>query len=419
MRVIGLISGTSVDGIDAAMLTIDGPPEALNVQFLAGETFPYPADVRSRILDLCGGAAIAMAELAELDEAIAQSFAEAALHLQAQHGPADLIGSHGQTVFHRPRFTGVEKAEGRGQRAEGGASLAGVPPLAYTLQLGRGDWIAYQTGIMTVNNFRQADVEAGGEGAPLVPPVDVALLRHETRDRCIQNIGGIGNVAYLPARQSGGDRFLGWDTGPGNSLLDLAVQQLSNGQFTYDANGAWAAQGTPSQGLVQRWLNHPYFHQRPPKSTGRELFGQAFMTACWQEAQAEGLGDADFLATLTELTAASIADSYRRFLPRLPDEVLVCGGGSRNQYLKSRLQQLLAPAIVKTTDDAGVNADFKEAIAFAVLAYWRISHYPGNLPAATGAHQAVVLGEIHLPPGGTHARMMGVPEPSGDLIGTP
>lgn len=408
MQVIGLISGTSVDGIDAALVKLDGSPDALHVNFVGGETFPYPAAVRSRILDLCGGAAITMAEFAELDEAIAQAFAEAALQLQTRYGSADLIGSHGQTVFHRPR-----------PPAPLPPSSPSPHPLAYTLQLGRGDWIAHRTGLLTVNNFRQADVEAGGEGAPLVPPVDVALLRHETCDRCIQNIGGIGNVAYLPARQSGHDNFLGWDTGPGNSLLDLAVQQLSKGHQHFDANGAWAAQGTPCQSLVQHWLNHPYFQQVPPKSTGRELFGSDFLTRCWQDAQPHNLTESDFLATLTELTAASIADSYRRFLPQLPDEVLVCGGGSRNPYLLSRIQNLLPSTLIKTTDDAGIHADFKEAIAFAVLAYWRISHYPGNLPAATGARQAVVLGQIHLPLGGTHVRMKGVPEPFGDLIGTP
>jgi len=417
MRVIGLISGTSVDGIDAALVAIGGPPDALNLQFIAGETVPYPPAVRSRILDLCAGGPIALAELAALDEAIAHCFAEAARHLQTHHGPADLIGSHGQTVFHRPRSNPFAEAEGRGQRAEG--TDLPTSPLAYTLQIGRGSWIAHQTGVLTVSNFRQADIEAGGEGAPLVPPVDVALLRHETCDRCIQNIGGIGNVAYLPARQSGSDAFLGWDTGPGNSLLDLAVQQLSRGEQSYDQDGAWAAQGTPAVSLVQRWLNHPYFQQRPPKSTGRELFGPEFLASCWQDAQASNLSDADFLATLTELTSASIADSYRRFLPRLPEELLVCGGGSRNPYLLSRLQENLPSVLVKTTDDAGINADFKEAIAFAVLAYWRIAHYPGNLPAATGARQAVVLGEIHLPPGGTHVRIGAVPEAYGELVGTP
>lgn len=416
MRVIGLISGTSVDGIDAAMVNLDGPPDALQLTFVGGETFPYPAEVRSHILDLCGGAPITMAKFAELDEAIAQAFAEAALQLQTRYGPADLIGSHGQTVFHRPRTHSPLLPH---SPAPSLPCPSAPLPLAYTLQLGRGDWIAHQTGLLTVNNFRQADVEAGGEGAPLVPPVDVALLRHERRDRCIQNIGGIGNVAYLPACQSGNAHFLGWDTGPGNSLLDLAIQQLSNGQLRFDQNGAWAAQGNPCQPLIEQWLSHPYFQQVPPKSTGRELFGPDFLTRCRQEAQPYPLTEADFLATLTEFTAASIADSYRRFLPHMPDEVLVCGGGSRNSYLMSRLQKLLPSVLVKTTDDAGIDADFKEAIAFAVLAYWRISHYPGNLPAATGARQAVVLGEIHLPPEGTHVRMRSVPEPFGDLIGTP
>lgn len=406
MRVIGLISGTSVDGIDAAIVDIDGAPDHPRLSLVAGTTYPYPNAVRSRILDLCAGAALSLADLADLDDAIAHTFAAAVQSLQAEQGTvADLIGSHGQTVFHRPR------------QSEDPSTLA------YSLQLGRGDRIAHLTGLTTVSNFRQADIALGGEGAPLVPAVDVVLLSHPTRDRCIQNLGGIGNVTYLPAtpdavtRPPASRRILGWDTGPGNTLLDLAVQALTQGQQRYDANGTWAAQGRPCQDLVTKWLQHPYFRQCPPKSTGRELFGVEFLAQCQHDAQPFGLSEADWLATLTEFTAASIADSYRRFLPQPPDEVLLAGGGSRNTYLCQRLAAHLAPAQVASTDAAGVNADFKEAIAFAVLAYWRVRGYPGNLPAVTGARQAVSLGDIYPSGADSRDRMSCEPAPSREQFG--
>ncbi|MCU0569053.1 MAG: anhydro-N-acetylmuramic acid kinase [Oculatellaceae cyanobacterium Prado106] len=375
MRVVGLISGTSVDGIDAALVEISGTVTDLQVSLIAGETYAYPEALRSQILSVCQGEALSMAAFAGLDDAIAQAFAEAAIAIQSGHSPAALIGSHGQTVYHRPA----------------------AQQLGYSLQLGRGALIAHLTGVTTISNFRVADIAAGGQGAPLVSPVDVALLSHPTYHRCVQNIGGIGNVTYLPARNTTASNrsVFGWDTGPGNTLLDLAIQQLSNGQQTYDADGAWAAQGTPCQPLVEQWLQQPFFQQQPPKSTGRELFGWEYLQTCLADAAPYALSPADLLATLTEFTAASIAQSYRDFLPQLPDQVLVCGGGSRNRYLKERLQVNLDPVTVYTTDDMGLSADFKEAIAFAVLAYWRQQEIPGNLPEVTGASQALLLGEIH------------------------
>lgn len=380
LRVVGLISGTSVDGIDAALVEIRGTTDDLQIALINSATYPYPGQLRSQILAVCAGEPLSMAEFAMLDDAIATAFAEAARQVQIGYAPAALLGSHGQTVYHRP------------------PNQKGSVSLGYSIQLGRGALIAHLTGITTVSNFRAADIAAGGEGAPMVPPVDACLLRHETLDRCIQNIGGIGNVAYLPAKTQDlkTNGLLGWDTGPGNSLLDLAVQRLSHGRLTFDHDGNWAAQGVPCQALVQQWLQQDFFHQRPPKSTGRELFGPAYLEQCLQDAAPYNLSDADLLATLTELTAASIADSYHRFLPRLPDQVLLCGGGSRNSYLKQRLQANLESALVSTTDEFGLSADFKEAIAFAVLAYWRCRGIPGNLPEVTGARQTVLLGEIHL-----------------------
>jgi anhydro-N-acetylmuramic acid kinase len=377
MRVIGLISGTSVDGIDAALVDISGSTVDLQVNLLAGKTYPYPTALREQILAVCGGASLSMAELAELDDAIAQQFAQAALSIQSGHPPANLIGSHGQTVYHRPPQKQANT-------------------MGYSLQLGRGALIAHLTRIPTITNFRAADIAAGGEGAPMVSKIDACLLGHLHKSRCIQNIGGIGNLTYLPPQNQPDweKQVVGWDTGPGNSLLDLAVQQLSNGTKTFDENGNWAASGTPYQPLVEQWLSHDYFQQLPPKSTGRELFGREFAQRCIADAQMHRLSDANLLATLTEFTAASIAHSYHTFLPNLPDQALLCGGGSRNHYLRQRLQALLPEVPVLTTEEAGLNVDFKEAIAFAVLAYWRKQDIPGNLPAVTGASRAVVLGDI-------------------------
>ncbi|MEG3958647.1 anhydro-N-acetylmuramic acid kinase [Microcoleus sp. herbarium2] len=391
-RVIGLISGTSVDGIDAALVDVVGSHTDLKVQLVAGKTFPYPANLRSQILSVCSGSALSMAELAELDDAIAQEFATAALTIQAEYDKAELIGSHGQTVYHRP----ARKAE-----KEIASGFMG-----YSLQLGRGALIAQLTGITTVSNFRSADIAAGGQGAPLVSILDACLLTEPNRSLCIQNLGGIGNLTYLPAQSKGenkdeseifslGEGISGWDTGPANSLLDLAVQHFSGGTKTIDEGGAWAASGTPCQALVEDWLQQEFFRQPPPKSTGRELFGVDYFDRCLVEAQGYNLSPADVLATLTELTVASIVHSYQTFLPAMPDRVLLCGGGSHNLYLKRRLQSQLHPVQVLTTSEAGLSVDFKEAIAFAVLAAWRVRGIPGNLPQVTGARAPVLLGEIN------------------------
>jgi anhydro-N-acetylmuramic acid kinase len=380
-RIVGLMSGTSVDGIDAVLVDISGTERDLAVNLIASETYAYSPDLRQQILAVCAGSPLSVEALAALDTVIAQAFAEAAIAIQSRQSlKADLIGSHGQTVFHRPPQAGQ---------------------LGYSLQLGRGEVIAHRTATKTVSNFRAADIAAGGQGAPLVPKIDLCLLSHPTLRRCVQNLGGIGNVAVLPPLDSdldGVQAVKGWDTGPSNVLLDLAVSQFTQGQQTYDAGGQWAAQGTICQPLVEQWLQQPFFRQPPPKSTGRELFSPSYLEACLGDAQAYQLSEADVLATLTELTAASLVHSYRQVLDAMPDQVLLCGGGSHNTYLRGRIQALLGDAIsVLTTDDAGLNADAKEAIAFAVLAHWRVLGISGNLPSATGAVQAVLLGDIHTP----------------------
>jgi anhydro-N-acetylmuramic acid kinase len=373
---LGLISGTSVDGIDAALVKISETDGLLQCQLIAGETISYEPALRDEILAVCAESPRTIAQICQLDDAIASAFAAAALKLiQTSNIKPDFIASHGQTVFHRPPVTAGDRVQ-----------------LGYSVQLGRGAAIAHLTGLKTVSDFRTADIEAGGQGAPMVPMLDWLVLTHPTKVTCVQNIGGISNVAYLPANADR-DAVYGWDNGPGNVLIDMAVQKLF-GQ-PYDRGGQLAARGTADLDLVAQWLGQDFFQVPPPKSTGRELFSPAYLERCLTQCAENHLGDRDILATLTEFTAIAIAQSYQQFLPKFPDRVLLCGGGSRNDYLVQRLQHHLAPAEVTDTDAAGLNADFKEAIAFAVLGYLRLQERPGNLPRVTGASHPVLLGRIY------------------------
>ena len=386
MRVVGLMSGTSVDGIDAALTEVSGDGYAVRAKLIRGVTHPYSDNVRSRILDLCADRPISLSALAELDDTITWHFIQAIQALEIDLSTVDLIGSHGQTLHHRPP-----------------ALQKGNKQLGHTLQLGRGDLIAQATRCPTVSNFRVADMALGGEGAPLVPIVDACLLSQPDRDLAVQNIGGIGNVTYLPPWKEKAiasklpEGIKGWDTGPGNALIDWAVTYFSQGQKTYDEGGEWGAAGKPSQSLIDQWLRHSFFLLPPPKSTGRELFGAAYARKCWQEAQQTGLSEADFIATLTDFTAATIELSYRQFLPKIPQEILIGGGGSRNAYLMKKIQQRLPEAAINSTNAKELDAEYKEAIAFAILAYWRIHNIPGNLPSVTGASRRCLLGELWEP----------------------
>ena len=420
-HVIGLMSGTSVDGIDGAFVQLSGGNNDLKVRVIRCATYPYSEPLRNQILQVCAGKSLTAEEWSILDDAIARAFADAAIKLQSnweeggEKPKATLIGSHGQTVFHRP-------------------PSAALNDLGYSTQLGRGELIAHLTQIPTVSNFRAADIAIKGHGAPLVPRVDAYLLSHPQYHRCVQNIGGIGNVTYLPPRSPLVDSPLwehqvrGWDTGPGNVLIDLAIHHFSAGRQTYDENGAWAATGQPCGELIHQWLQDDFFQLSPPKSTGREQFGFTYWQRCLEDGASHNLSPADLLATLTDFTAATIAQSYFKWLPTFPSQVLVCGGGSRNAYLVHRLGLYLSsPRLtinggfsqflpagsssgvgetglqtgsmfqLLTTDQVGIPSDFKEAIAFAILAYWKSLGLPGNLPSVTGAVQAIPLGTLHLP----------------------
>jgi anhydro-N-acetylmuramic acid kinase len=376
MRVVGLMSGTSVDGVDAAVVDI-GPR---GIEVLAYHTYPYPPDLRSIIFRLFQPETARIDDLCHANFAVGEVFAEAVIKVCRKNriplDSVDLIGSHGQTVYHIP--------EGR---------RLGGRRLRSTLQIGEPSVIAERTGVTTVADFRPRDVAAGGEGAPLVPHADYVLFQHAARSRAVQNIGGIANVTYLPA--SGGvDDILAFDTGPGNMIIDRVANVVTRGKAAYDAGGRMAARGRVNAALLAELLRHPYVKRRPPKSTGREMFGVTFTDALYKNARRRHIPPLDILATVTAFTAESMARAYRRFLPGRVDEVLLCGGGARNKTLVKHLAAAVAPATVMRTDDLGIDADAKEAVSFAILAYETICGRPGNVPSATGAAHRVVLGKI-------------------------
>lgn len=377
MKVIGLISGTSADGIDAALCEISGAPPALEARILHAISHPYPDGLQARVLDASQPGRAGADELCALNAALGEQFAAAALAViesaGMEPGAVDLIGSHGQTVWHQVDEDGC---------------------VSSTLQLAEASIIAERTRITTVANFRPRDVAAGGQGAPLTSYADWLLLRAPEHWRAAQNIGGIGNVTFLPPLSDTTSAPLAFDTGPGNALLDSAIEQITGGAAHFDRDAALASQGTVDEVWLADLLRHPYYERRPPKTTGRELFSAAMAAGLLAEGRARGLDDASILATLAALTAASIADAYRRFAPAVVTEVILGGGGARNPLLVQMLRERLAPARVLRHEDIGVDSFNKEALVFALLAHETWHHRPGTHPALTGAQHASVLGQI-------------------------
>lgn len=377
--VVGLISGTSHDGVDAALVRLTGHADGVEAELLSFLCAPYGRELRERV---AGAAAMRTPELARLDSDLGEAFAGAALAV-VERSPfaledVHLVGSHGQTVYHEPP----------------GSDRPGV-----TLQLGDPDRIAARTGLLTVSGFRNADVAAGGSGAPLVPVVDWLLFRRAGERQVFLNIGGIANITLVAERP---EDVVGFDTGPGNALLDDLLRSATGDPEAVDDGGKLALGGSPDDGAVDAFLLHPYFSKPPPKSTGKELFGReaALRLAglvhpgrAPETLSSEEL--ADLLATAARLTARSVKDA----VDSLPgsasvSRVVVSGGGLRNAAVMSELERCLAPCPVVGSDEAGMDPDAKEAVAFAVLADRTIAGLPGNVPAATGASRSVVLGRI-------------------------
>jgi len=373
MLIVGLMSGTSLDAIDAALveLTPAGEPGTLRMAVRAFAMAPFEAALRERVRGLLPPAQGSTAELCAVGALLGEAFAGAALRVIADAGlrpeQVDLVASHGQTVWHEVRPGAVRS----------------------TLQIGAPAVIAARTGRTVAADFRPADMALGGQGAPLVPYLDALLFAHPRLRRAVQNIGGIGNVTYLAP----GHPPVAFDTGPGNVLIDEAVRYLSGGARAFDEDGRMAAAGRVDEELLADWLAHPFFALPAPRSTGRELFGPAEARAAVEQASAAGLRPEDAVATLTALTAYSIAESYGRACGPV-DELILSGGGARNPTLRSMLAIALGGVPVRLADELGLDADAKEAVAFAVLGYSTLHGWPNNIPSATGASSPAVLGSL-------------------------
>lgn len=364
--ILGLMSGTSHDGVDAALVRVRGTKPRL----LHHCHFLYPPSLRQKI---ASAQDMAVPEICRLNFELGEIFARAALRCIEGSGvrasTVDAIASHGQTIYH-------------------------IPP-AYnkrgsTLQIGEAAVISQRTGIPVVSNFRGADMAAGGEGAPLVPYADYLLFRGKGV-RAVQNIGGIANVTVVTPEIDG---VFAFDTGPGNCLIDEAMKSLFGKPI--DRYGRVARKGTPDADLLATLLNHPYFTKKPPKSTGRETFGRDLIDMISRNRR---IAPEDLVSTLTHLTARSIKDAYDRFVipAQSVREVILTGGGARNDYLLSLLRSMLSPLKVRLIDDYGIPAEAKEALSFAILANETLSGRPANLPRVTGAGKRVILGSVYMP----------------------
>ncbi len=377
--VAGLMSGTSLDGVDVAFVNLSGSGNGIDWEVKGYKQIEFPDDLRGQLSSIAAGERVAAATISELNVQLARLYhraveagAEAAnIPLQA----IDLVGCHGQTVFHGPpRNTDKPRKTGS------------------TLQLGDPSTLAKLLETPVVGQFRQADMALGGQGAPLVPYADWALFTEPERARGLLNIGGIANLTVLPPNASI-DEVVAFDTGPGNILIDQLAQRLFD--VSYDEDGRLAGKGSVDNSLLAYLLEHPFFHEAPPRSTGREEFGAGFVDAVLSKAESRPtLSDHDILATASALTAASVYHAYRHFVrPTVElDELLVSGGGVRNRFLMTKLADAFSPINVYSSSDVDMEPDAKEAVSFAVLAHETANGRPTNVPKVTGASTPTILG---------------------------
>jgi anhydro-N-acetylmuramic acid kinase len=391
MTVAGIMSGTSADGIDVAVVQIAPGRLRPKLSLLAHEGFSFPAALRRSILAAMNAASTSTAELARLNWRLGIAYAEAVEATIKKHPmQLDLIGCHGQTLFHQPQ-----------------AATYSGRSFTCTWQTGEAAVLAATLGISVVSNFRPADMLAGGQGAPLVPLLDYALFADAKRGRVLQNIGGIANLTAIPA-SAPSDQVIAFDNGPGNMVIDTLTQQLFNKPF--DRNGSIAAQGKVLAPVLTQALRNPYFKLTPPRTAGREQFGREYAAKFLVNCKRHSSKPEDALATATALTAESIAQSYKQFVLRRMKkskivshakkesfvDYIVSGGGARNYTLMAMLAERLETMGCKlaTSSDFGLPAEAKEAAAFALLAWQTWHHQPSNVPAATGAAKPVILGQV-------------------------
>ncbi|MBI3351202.1 MAG: anhydro-N-acetylmuramic acid kinase [Nitrospirae bacterium] len=380
MKVIGLMSGTSMDGIDAALLDINRRKTGLRFKLLAFETFPFPKDLPEKLIDVAEGNETT-ALISHLNFYMGELFAEASFKIAAKAKveihKVDLIGSHGQTIWHAP----APIPEGRYK-------------IRSTFQIGEPSVIAVRTGVTTIADFRPADVAAGGEGAPLAPYFHHALDKKKGKSRLMINIGGISNVTFLP--RSSKKKILAFDTGPGNILIDGLVQAVTKGKSKMDRNGRIAAKGNIHLVLLNELMDHPFMDKKPPKSTGRETFGLPMIDHILDRGNQFKLSFEDLMATVTAFTSMSIFMNCETFILKKEavDEVIVGGGGARNPMLMAFLKKAFHPVPFFQFEDLGLNGKAIEAMAFALFAYDTFHAIPDNVPSVTGAKKPVIMGKI-------------------------
>ncbi len=371
LNVIGLMSGTSADGIDASLVSIKRHGSRMIVKLLAFASSSYSRKLQNHILQLCESGT--GAEVCDLNVTLGERFAAVALKLIQSSSLTErdihLIGSHGQTLYHHSYAS--RKA---------------------TLQIGEPSIIAERTGVTTVADFRPRDMAAGGEGAPLTPYTHHILFQHKTKSRLIVNLGGICNVTHVPSIMEGGT-ITAFDTGPGNMMINSAITHITKGKANQDTGGSIAAKGHVDQTLLKTLTKHPFLKLCPPKSTGREEFGNAYVQRLMREARQRKMKNEDFVATVTAFTAQAVNES-RRFLKGPIHEVILAGGGTKNQTLVKELRTSFSPISVNTAETYNWNSKAIEATAFAIMAYQTIHGTPNNLPSVTGAKRPVVMGKI-------------------------
>ena len=386
MLVLGMMSGTSADGIDVALARISGAPPSLNARLLGHASAKFPPALRKEILRVAEQHPITAGELSQLNFRLGEIFAEAALtacrRFKVSPRRISLVGSHGQTIFHQGRLTSYSGA-----------------PTGSTLQIGEPSIIAARTGITTVGDFRPADMALGGQGAPLVPFADYLLYRHPKLGRVSLNLGGIANITVIPAAAKPKQVFA-FDTGPANMLIDALVLHFTRGRQRFDKNAHLAAQGRSNPALLNDLLRDPYLKLAPPKSTGREHYGHAYVKKILALSRRHSAKPNDLIRAATIFTALSIVDALHRFvLPKTKiHQLIVSGGGAHNPLILAQISAALPGIEVLPSSRLGVPEDAKEAFAFALLAYETFHQRPANLPSATGACGPAILGKISYAP---------------------